>query len=200
MINDKSDNIIAHSEEPGIRHLRAIGRLIVTFNKLDDYVVGLISMLLGTEPELGGIIANSWQGRERFEALQNIFAYRLGFAHKIRSGIDMKKNQKSLQLDELFKAMYKANDIRNQVVHSNWSASFTDKTKAHRLKWKRRTFPGWSDFDYELEDLSNIESEIKFIKKVSEDLGKFVSENFRDYLRQLAKHLATTNSKIRDNA
>ncbi|MFA5064657.1 MAG: hypothetical protein WC566_04240 [Dehalococcoidia bacterium] len=195
MINTQSQDIVVHDGAPGIKHLRAIGRFVVEFNKLDQYIIALISILLGDEPELGGIIANSWQGWQRFAALQNIFAYRLGFANKIRSGIDIKKDPKYVQLNKLFESLRKVNDLRNQIVHSDWSGDFSDRSQAHRLKWKRNAVPGWSDFDYKLEDIHEMNSRIVFIEKTSKDLGNFVSENFYDYLALRAKQLRESNKK-----
>ena len=186
LTSEQSDDSIITGESPSVEVLTAIGKFIVTFGKLDAYASTCISVLMGAEPELVSIIANSLQSKARFDTLRDIFAYKLDSANKIRAGLELKNDKRFSELDKLFDEIQKANDIRNEIVHSEWPMYFPDALKAHRLRWKKaKDKPGWPVADYDLVSVKDLEDKIRFIEKVTGELSNFFSQNFSDYIRQL---------------
>jgi hypothetical protein len=186
LTSEQSDDFIITGESPSVEVFTAIGKFIVTFGKLDAYASTCMSVLMGAEPELVSMIANSLQSKARFDTLRDIFAYKLGSANKIRAGLELKNDKQFRELDKLFDEIQKANDIRNEIVHSEWSIYFPDASKAHRLRWeKSKDKPGWPVADYDLVSVKDLEGKIRFIEKVTDELSNFFSQNFGDYIRQL---------------
>jgi len=96
------DSIIT-GEIPSDEHLIAMGKITVAFTQLEEEVSTCFSLLLGCEPELASILANSLPTRERCDTLFHIFAYRFGSAEMIRSGKNVKQDKKLRLLSNLFK-------------------------------------------------------------------------------------------------
>jgi hypothetical protein len=182
------DSIIS-GNMPSDEHLIAMGKVIVAFTELEQMVSICFSLLLGCEPELASIIANSLPTRERCDTLFHIFAYRFGSAEMIRSGTNTKKDIKLRQLSNIFDKIDKAATIRNQIAHSTWSASKEDGQKVHRLKWIRtRTQPGFPQTDYSLLTPEDILKNVVFINQVSKDLHIFFWDNFGGWIQERAKN------------
>ncbi len=108
------DSIIT-GEMPSDEHLIAMGKITVAFTQLEEVVSTCFSLLLGCEPELASILANSLPTRERCDTLFHIFAYRFGSAEIIRSGKNVKRDRKLRLLSNLFERINEAASIRNKI-------------------------------------------------------------------------------------
>ena len=147
------------------------------------------SLLLGCEPELASILANSLPTRERCDILFHIFAYRFGSADIVRSGKNPKRDRKLHLLSDLFDKINEAATIRNNIVHSTWSASDEDGQKAHRLKWtKTKAKPGFPSTDYSLLGPEEVLKQADFINTVRHELYLFFWENFGTWIQERAKN------------
>lgn len=175
-------------EMPSDEHLIAMGRVTVAFTQLEDLVSTCFSLVLGCEPELGGIVANSLGMRERCDSLFHVFAYRFGCADTIRSGADPKKAKRLRELSRLFDRIQKASSTRNTVVHSTWSVAEEEEGKAHRLSWSRsRRQPGFPSSDYDLLSAEEILKQADFIMEVRQELYLFFWKHFGAWAQERAR-------------
>jgi len=182
------DSIIT-GEMPSDEHLIAMGKITVAFTQLEEVVSTCFSLLLGCEPELASILANSLPTRERCDTLFHIFAYRFGSAEIIRSGKNVKRDRKLRLLSNLFERINEAASIRNKIVHSTWSSDTKDEQKAHRLKWSRiRAKPGFPSTDYSLLSAEEVLKHADFINEVRHELYLFFWEYFGAWIQERAKN------------
>jgi len=182
------DSIIS-GETPSAEHLIAIGKIVTAFTQLEETVSTSFSVLLGCEPELASILADSLPARERCDTLFHIFAYRFGSAEMIRSRKNVKRDRNLRLLSDLFKKIDAATSIRNKIVHSTWSSDTEDEQKAHRLKWSRiRAKPGFPSEDYSLLSAQEILKNVTFIDEVRHELHFFLWEHFGAWIQERAKN------------
>jgi hypothetical protein len=176
-------------EMPSDEHLIAISKVVVSFAHLEEMISICFSLLLGCEPELASILANSLPIKERCDALFHIFAYRFGSAEMIRSGKNVKREKNLQLLSSLFKRITDATEIRNKVVHSSWSSNTEDKQKAYQLKWGRtRKKPGFPSADYSLLSSEEVLKYAAYIDKVRHELHVFLWEHFIAWIQERAKN------------
>lgn len=176
-------------EMPSDGHLVAIGKIAVAFTQLEDMISVCFSVLLGCEPELASILANSLPMKERCDSLFHIFAYRFGSAEMIRSGKNVKREKKLRLLSDLFKRIDEAASIRNKILHSTWSSDTEDAQKAHQLKWSRtRAKPGFPSSDYSLLSAEEILKQASLIDEVHHELYLFLWEHFGAWITKRAKN------------
>jgi len=174
---------------PSDEHLIAMGKITVAFTQLEEVVSTCFSLLLGCEPELASILANSLPTRERCDTLFHIFAYRFGSAEIIRSGKNVKRDRKLRLLSNLFKRINEAVSIRNKIVHSIWSSDTEDEQKAHRLKWSRtQAKPGFPSTDYSQLSAEEVLKYADFINEVSHELYLFFWKYFGAWIQERAKN------------
>jgi hypothetical protein len=163
-----------------------MGEVVVSFTQLEDAVSIYFSLLLGCEPELASIIANSLPMKERCDALHHIIAYRLGSADMIRAGINTKRNRKLQIASDIFKRLDEAAQIRNKVLHSSWSSS-SDPQSAHRLKWsKKRDQAGFPIADYSLLTADDISKQSSLIDAAEKALEEFIWGTFNKWITDRA--------------
>jgi hypothetical protein len=181
--------LIISGGTPSDEHLMAIGKIVVAFTQFEETVSDCFSLLLGCEPELASLLANSLQIRERCDTLFHIFAYRFGSAEMIRSGKDVGRDRNLGLLRSLFEKIDKAVTIRNRILHSIWSPDTEDERKAHRLKWskKDRKRPGFPADDYSLLGAEEILKDIAFIDEARQELYLFLWDHFGDWILERAK-------------
>lgn len=182
------DSIIT-GEMPSDEHLIAIGKIAVAFTRLEETVSTCFSVLLGCEPELASILANSLPTKERCDTLFHIFAYRFGSAEIIRSGKSVKREKRLRLLSDLFKRIGEAASIRNKALHSTWSSDAEDAQKAHQLKWSRsRAKPGFPSSDYSLLSAEEILKQAAFIDEACQELYLFLWDHFGAWITERAKN------------
>lgn len=182
-------DFVMTGEMPSDEHLIAIGKIVVAFTQLEDMVSICFSLLLGCEPELASILANSLQIKERCETLFHIFAYRFGSAEMIRSGKNVKREKNLQRLSSLFKKITDATEIRNRIVHSTWSSDTEDEHKAHQLKWGRtRAQPGFPSTYYSMLTAEEVLRQVAFIDEVRYELHVFFQEHFGAWIQERAKN------------
>ena len=180
---------IITGEMPSYEHLIAVGKITVAFTQLEEVVSVCFSLLLGCEPELASILANSLPTRERCDTLFHIFAYRFGSAEIIRSGKNVKRSRELRLLSILFKRINEAASIRNKIVHSTWSSDTEDEQKAHRLKWSRiQAKPGFPSTDYSLLSAEEVLKHADFINEVRHELYLFFWKYFGAWIQDRAKN------------
>lgn len=185
----RNPDFIITGEMPSDGHLIAIGKVVVAFAQLEDMVSICFSILLGCEPELASILANSLQIKERCDTLFHIFAYRFGSAEMIRSGKSVKREKNLQRLSSLFKRINDATEIRNKVVHSTWSSDTEDERRAYQLKWGRtRAKPGFPSADYSLLSAEEVSKQAAFIDEVRHELHVFLWEHFGAWMQERAKN------------
>jgi hypothetical protein len=182
--------LIVTEEPPSDEHLMAIGKVVTASALLEEAVSDCFSLLLGCEPELGNILADSLASRERCETLFHIFAYRFGSAEMIRSGKDPNEDEKIRLLSDLFVKIDKAIKIRNRMIHSLWSSDTEDEGKAHRLRSsrKQRKKPGFPSDDYSLLSVEEISRDVIFIDEVRKELILFLWDHFGEWMLERAKN------------
>jgi len=175
---------------PSDEHLMAIGKIVAASARLEDTISDCFSLLLGCEPELGGILADSLPSRERCDTLFHIFAYRFGSAEMIRSGKDPNQDEKIQLLSDLFGKVDKAIRIRNRMIHSVWSSDTEDERKAHRFRWSRkdRKKPGFPSDDYSLLSAEEILKDVVFIDEVRKELYLFLWDYFGEWILERAEN------------
>jgi hypothetical protein len=174
---------------PSDEHLIAIGKVAVAFTNLEEMVSTCFSLLLGCEPELASILANSLAIKERCDTLSHIFAYRFGSAEMIRSGKNVKREKNLQRLSRLFKRITDAAEIRNRILHSTWSPDTQDERKAHQLKWSRtRAKPGFPSSDYSVLSADEISKQAASIDDVRDELYMFFWEHFGPWITERAKN------------
>lgn len=182
-------DVVMTGETPGDEHLIAIGKVVAASTQLEDTVSICFSLLLGCEPELASILANSLQVKERCETLFHIFAYRFGSAQMIRSGKSVKQERNLQHLSSLFKKINDAATMRNRIVHSAWSADTEDERKAHQLRWYRTgAQPGFPSTHYSLPTAEEVSEQAAFIDKVRRELYLFLWEHFGSWIQERAKN------------
>jgi hypothetical protein len=185
----RNPDFVIPGEMPSEGHLIAIGRIAVAFTQLEDMVSVCFSVLLGCEPELASILANSLPMKERCDSLFHIFAYRFGSAEMIRSGKNVKREKNLRLLAALFKRIDKAASTRNKTLHSTWSSDTEDEQKAHQLRWSAtRTKPGFPSADYSLLSAEEILNNVTFIDEVRHELYLFLWEHFGAWITERAKN------------
>ncbi|MFA5054839.1 MAG: hypothetical protein WC562_01525 [Dehalococcoidia bacterium] len=200
------DNGAFGMEGPTDEHLKAIGKVVVVSAALEEQMVMYMSLLFGDAPELVSTFAHALTFSDLSIALHGICAYRLRSADKLREICDMSlgstnklkpealSNDESIrELDDLFDRIDKASKKRNRIVHSTWSMQDRTDDRAHRLSWTRNAKwrkIGWADSDPELVSVADLEEDAKFIKKVSDDLGKFIFEKLADVITRYTGGLA----------
>jgi hypothetical protein len=182
-------DFIITGDIPSNEHLIAIGKIAVAFTQLEEVVSTCFSILLGCEPELASILANSLPMKERCDSLFHIFAYRLGSAEIIRSGKNVKRDKNLRLLAALFKKIDKAASMRNKTLHSTWSSDTEDEQKAHQLRWSAtRTKPGFPSSDYSLLSAEEILENATFIDEVRHELYLFLWNHFGAWMQERAKN------------
>jgi len=185
----RNPDFVITGEMPSDEHLIAIGKIAVAFAQLEDMVSVCFSVLLGCEPELASILANSLPMKERCDSLFHIFAYRFGSAEMIRSGKNVKREKNLRLLAALFKRIDKAASMRNKTLHSTWSSDTEDEQKAHQLRWSAtRTKPGFPSSDYSLLSAEEILENVTFIDEVRHELYLFLWEHFGSWIQERAKN------------
>jgi len=182
-------DFVMTGETPSDEHLIAIGKVVVAFTRLEDMVSTCFSLLLGCEPELASILANSLQTKERCETLFHIVAYRFGSAEMIRSGKSVKRERNLQRLSSLFKKITNATEIRNRILHSTWSSDTEDEQKAHQLRWSRtRAQPGFPSTYYSLPTAEEVLKQAALIDEVRHELYLFLWEHFGAWIQERAKN------------
>ncbi|MBF8278545.1 MAG: hypothetical protein HW390_3618 [Candidatus Brocadiaceae bacterium] len=182
------DSILS-GQTPSDEHLIAMGKVTVAFTQLEETVSIYFSLLLGCEPELASILANSLPTRERCDILFHIFAYRFGAADMIRSGTNVKRDRRLQHLSQLFKKIHEAATLRNQILHSAWSSDIEDEQKAHRIKWgKKQAQPGFPSADYDVLTAKELLKHADFIKQVRNELYSFFRKHFDSWIQQRAEN------------
>jgi len=182
------DSVIS-GEMPSDEHLIAIGKIVAASTRLEETVSTCFSVLLGCEPELASILADSLSVRARCDTLFHIFAYRLGSAEMIRSGKDPKRDRRIRLLSDLFKKIGEATSIRDKIMHSTWSSDTEDEQKVHRFKWRKMPAkPGFPSEDYSLLSAEEILRNVTFIDEVRHELYLFLWEHFGAWMRERAKN------------
>lgn len=185
----RNTDFVITGEMPSNEHLIAIGKVNVAFTKLEEVVSTCFSLLLGCEPELASIVADSLPTRERCDTLFHIFAYRFGSAEMIRSGKNVKQERKLKRLSNLFKRINDAVSMRNKIAHSIWAADTEDELKAHRLYWsKKRSQPGFPSTDYSMLSAEEILKQADFISEVRHELFLFFCKYFGGWIQERAKN------------
>ncbi|OGN97152.1 MAG: hypothetical protein A2Z77_06295 [Chloroflexi bacterium RBG_13_51_36] len=174
---------------PTDEHLMAIGKIVAASARLEETISDCFSLLLGCEPELGGILADSLPSRERCDTLFHIFAYRFGSAEMIRSRKDPNQDEKIQLLSDLFGKIDKAIKIRNRMIHSVWSSDTEDERKAHRFRWSRkdRKKPGFPSDDYSLLSVEEILKDVASIDEVRNELFLFLWDYFGEWILERAE-------------
>jgi hypothetical protein len=163
-----------------------IGQYVIAFSKFDDIVSNCVSILMGTEPELASIFANTLDCSERVNLLKCICSYRLGSSDRIRNGEDFEKSSEFKELNEMFNDIFKAINKRNVIVHSNWCYD-KDPNYAQKMRWTRNGQKiGFADLDYSRVGIEEIKEDTETINKISDKLLSYTITTFSDCISKRA--------------
>ncbi len=177
-------------EGPPTKHLKEIGKVVVAGARLEETLgIGII-LLLSSIPELvDSTLVSRMPFVERSIALRGICSYWLGSADKIRAGETL-DDKEFKELEALFDRIDEAQARRNKVVHSCWSKRGLSSHLAHRYRWVGQVQwrkLGWSEMDYDVVSIQDLEEDAKFIEKVNFDLMRYIFSNrFGGLLQQYA--------------
>lgn len=113
------DNHKPLKSAPTKKTCKNIGSIVVNFQLLEYNLIRLIEVLTGLHQKTNDIIT----AKHSFKSLVEIIKLLI---------ID--KGQYSEELELLFNKCFKAEEIRNQIIHSLWVTGGRMKTKAHHKK------------------------------------------------------------------
>jgi len=109
----------------------ALGRVILSFGELEDALSCVISLLIGRGPSVGQIVTAGLSFRRKMDVLASLARYSI----ENRKGDDNELNR----LKELTGVCLRAEQMRNQVIHSSYLLGFRVKTSASSKKGLRTT-------------------------------------------------------------
>jgi hypothetical protein len=94
------------SKLPSDELLKALGRVVVSFGRLEDLVSGLVGQLMEVEVEVRHMVTGGMQFSQKSELLKALCQH-IGLAEEKR-------------LKKVFALVKKADEERNRVLHSTW--------------------------------------------------------------------------------
>ncbi len=113
-------------------------------------------------------------------------AYRLGSRYKMKEGVNLKQDEDTKKLDELFKKVESAIDKRNNIVHSSWHLHPSNSLAAYRMSPRGRQNTGFPGGSMETVSVSEIEEDTNFIQKTTDELWKYYWDNFGVWIAEQA--------------
>jgi hypothetical protein len=157
--------------------VHAVGEIAVAFGNLELYVSGAIWQLLGISDKTVEQLAQAITAEMSFDRKVHAFAS----MYKIRFPADATNPD----LKKLVARLFEVQDLRNQVLHSNWPEP-DDETERLRVKSSAKTKSGLktSVSAVTADDMFGI---VKAIHEVGQDFGKFALQRIQNQLCEPTK-------------
>ena len=111
---------------PATSQEAAIGAVTIQFADLEDTVAGAISQLLGREPSVGVIVTAEMSFRNKVNLMSSLARHEIG-----TGAWKPAWSEAADALPELSSICFKAEELRNGVVHTSWEHS---RGAARRIK------------------------------------------------------------------
>jgi hypothetical protein len=144
---------------------RAIGRICMSFQKLEESLSGHIASLVSKDLQLGIIITAELSFRTKASLLRSVFLYRTDSPEVPGA------------LKRLFARMHSAEQRRNTLLHSYWGRTPDDNETLTRFKYTAKSAKG---FVHHIEPLhhEDIDAMADEIGAVTSDLSEYMQSTF----------------------
>lgn len=124
----------------------AIGRITLNFSELEDQVCLAITKLLAVSENIGFIITAESSFRNRMHLLGSLVRH-LASTTKFNTG----PNDAVEMFSELMALCFKAEELRNQILHSSYTGAYLSDAKATRKKLTAKASKGLVVHDEEID-------------------------------------------------
>ncbi|WP_289284369.1 MULTISPECIES: hypothetical protein [unclassified Methylophaga] len=107
----------------------AIGRIVLNFSELEMQISKAIVLCLGADPERSSIVISELSFRSKVHVLASLVKF-MAPSTRFNTG-----NDDTLECwRKIERQCFRAEEKRNQILHSEWSGPYLSELKAERIK------------------------------------------------------------------